>query len=282
MRKNNEVVISGAFEDLEALMSSAKEIIALAEQFAKQTDNQSGASSEESALLAQSASELGLITTKDMLGSGGNSQTLYLTELARNLAEFLMDDRTGVLKKAGGILTLVDLWAIFNRARNGIELVSPNDFEQATRLWESLRLPVRRRRFKSGILVVQGTERTEERTVKALLEWLSDLQEVPPEDEVSWDWMAWGVGVTAMDVASRFGWSVGVAGEELEMAEERGAVCREDSPGGVRYWRNWIVEVRDEEEDGMAWKPESEEQRVGERNVADEELSRDLERHFGI
>jgi hypothetical protein len=67
------------------------------------------------------------------------------------------------------------------------------------------------------------------------------------------------------------------------MAEERGAVCREESPGGVRYWRNWILEVRDEEEDGMAWKPESEEQRkVRERNLADEELSRDLERHFGI
>jgi len=38
MRKNNEVVIGNAFEDLEALMASAKEIIALAESFARQSN----------------------------------------------------------------------------------------------------------------------------------------------------------------------------------------------------------------------------------------------------
>lgn len=241
LTKNNEVAIGTAFEDLETLMASAKEIVALAEQFAKQTNGHSG-SSEESALLASSATALGLVTTKDMLSTSTGSQNLYLTELARNLAEFLTDDRTSILRKHGGIVSLIDLWAIFNRARNGIELVSPADFKQATELWEKLQLPVRLRKFKSGVLVVEGTDRTDEKTCKALLVWLASLHQAAFDDkEVGWDRQQWGVGVTAKDVATHFGWSIGVATEELEMAEERGALCREEGVEGLKFWENWLV-----------------------------------------
>jgi ESCRT-II complex subunit VPS36 len=240
MRKNNEVVIGNAFEDLEALMASAKEIVALAESFVRQMDGSVNGSAEASALLAQSASALGLVTTKDMLGGGSSSETLYLSELSRNLAEFLTEDAHGVFRKAGGIISLVDLWAIFNRARGGVELVSPMDFEKAARLWEKLKLPVRLRQFKSGVLVVQASDRTDEKTIKSLLGWLKDLHSFPPDKDVPWDWREFGRGATALDAAERFGWSIGVATEELEMAEERGALCREESVEGLKFWENWI------------------------------------------
>jgi ESCRT-II complex subunit VPS36 len=244
MRKNNELVIGTAFEDLEALMASAKEIIALAETFARQVKGGSGTSTaSENALLADSLSQLGLIATKDIVGSSssaGGSDSLYLSELARTLAEFLTDDRRGVLRKAGGIMSLVDLWAAFNRARGGVELVSPADFEKAAQLWEKLGLPVRLRTFKSGVKVVQGKDRTDETTIKALLAWLRDLHEFPPEREVPWDWRMFGRGVTARDVAERFGWSIGVAEEELEMAEDRGVLCREEGIEGLKFWENFI------------------------------------------
>ncbi|KAJ0163993.1 Vacuolar protein-sorting-associated protein 36 [Colletotrichum tanaceti] len=236
MRKNNEVMIGSAFEDLDALMASAKEIVALAERFARQNG---GSGAEANALLAESASQLGLVTTKDIVG-GSSSETLYLSELSRNLAEFLTDDARGVLKKAGGIINLVDLWAMFNRARGGVELVSPMDFEKASQMWESLKLPVRLRKFKSGVLVVQSSERTDETTIKALVSWLDDLHEFPPEKELAWDWRQFGRGVTARDAAERFGWSIGVAEEELEMAEERGVLCREDGIEGLKFWKNYI------------------------------------------
>ncbi|KAI0200026.1 EAP30/Vps36 family-domain-containing protein [Astrocystis sublimbata] len=242
-RKNNERMIGSSFEDLEALMASAKEIVALAESFARQVGTGTdSATAEANALLAESASQLGLVTTKDIVGgrSGSSSESLYLSELSRNLAEFLTDDARGVLKKAGGIMSLVDLWAMFNRARGGVELVSPNDFEKAARLWEKLKLPVRLRTFKSGVMVVQSRDRTDETTIKALLTWLSDLHEIPPERDVPWDWQMFGRGVTAHDVAERFGWSIGVAEEELEMAEERGVLCREEDLEGVKYWENFI------------------------------------------
>ncbi|OAA60793.1 vacuolar protein-sorting-associated protein 36 [Cordyceps fumosorosea ARSEF 2679] len=239
--KNNELLIGSAFEDLEALMASAKEVIALAERFSLQKGSGNGGSfsAEENAILAESASQLGLVTTKDMLGGGG-SESLYLSELARNLAEFLTDDTRSVLKKAGGILTLVDLWAMFNRARGGVELVSPLDFEKAARLWESLKLPLRLRTFRSGVMVVQGRDRTDEITIKALLTWLQDLHEFPPDREVLWDWRAFGRGVTAQEAAERFGWSLGVAEEELLMAEEHGALCREEGLEGLKFWKNYI------------------------------------------
>ncbi|KAK7748584.1 Vacuolar protein-sorting-associated protein 36 [Cytospora paraplurivora] len=239
VQKNNELVIGTAFEDLEALMASAKEIVALAESFSRSTNGGPG-SSEANALLAESASQLGLVTTKDIVGGGGSNESLYLSELARNLAEFLTDDARGVLRKAGGIISLVDLWAMFNRARGGVELVSPMDFEKAARLWETLKLPVRLRTFKSGVMVVQSMDRTDESTIKTILAWMRDLHEIPPEKEVPWDWQEFGRGVTAREAAERFGWSIGVAEEELEMAEERGALCREEGIEGLKFWENYI------------------------------------------
>lgn len=232
--KNNELVIGNAFEDLEALMASAKEIIALAETFRGSSGSGSNAVAEA----------LGLVATKDMLGGGSASESLYVSQLARNLAEFLTDDARGVLRKAGGIISLVDLWAMFNRARGGVELVSPLDFEKAARQWEALKLPVRLRQFKSGVLVVQGSDRTDEKTIKTLLSWLADLHVFPPEREVAWDWKLFGRGVTAQDAAERFGWSIGIAEEELEMAEEKGALCREEGIEGTKYWENWLDDTQ--------------------------------------
>jgi ESCRT-II complex subunit VPS36 len=250
LRKNNELIIGNAFEDLSALMASAKEIVALAETFAKQSrggseSDSADPSSDPTALLSQ----LNFVTTRDMLGNSPASSTLYLAELARQLAEFLTDDTRGILRSSGGIISLVDLWALFNRARGGVELVSPTDFADATAQFERLQLPVRLRKFKSGLAVVQGRDRTDEKTTKALLDWLERLQAIPPDEEtdgvegktVLWDWQTWGYGVTALEAAERFGWSVGVASEELEMAEERGALCREEGVEGVKWWVNHLV-----------------------------------------
>ncbi|KAI5200993.1 Vps36-domain-containing protein [Aureobasidium subglaciale] len=253
LRKNNEFVIGSAFEDLEALMTSAKEVIAMAERFRSQNsngDNDNDANAEAASLLL----DMGLVTTKDMLSGSGADRT-YIAELSRNLAEFLTDDKRGVLRREGGIMSLVDLWAVFNRTRNGIELVSPMDFERAATMWDTLRLPIRLRRFRSGLLVVQGRDRTDDKTVASLLSWLKDLHSIPPSmsntseygavtgPSVTWDWQQFGRGVTAQETAERFGWSVGVATEELEMAEERGALCREQGLDGVRFWENFFSEI---------------------------------------
>lgn len=236
-RKNNEVVIGTAFEDLEALMASAKEIVALAEKFAVESGK---SAPEANSVLSESAAALGMVTTRDKLNSGSDS--LYISELSRNLAEHLTDDRKGILRAEGGIMSLVDLWAVFNRSRNGVELVSPLDFHKAAQMWEKLSLPVRLRRFKSGFLVVQISDWNDEKTIKQLKAWLQQLQQEALSEESSSEISQFGCGVDAQETAQRFGWSVGVATEELEMAEDKGVLCREEGVGGLRFWRNYLVE----------------------------------------
>jgi hypothetical protein len=239
-RRNNEVVIGNAFEDLEALMASAKQIVALAETLARESGIASDeTSAETTAVLSESAAALGMVTTKDMLGSSASN--LYLSELSRNLAEYLTDDRKGVLQKEGGIMSLIDLWAVFNRSRNGVELVSPSDFQRAAELWEKLKLPVRLRRFKSGLLVVQRYDWSDEKTLRQLQDWMAEFRQIPPVDPVPWDWRLFGRPVTAQEAALRFGWSVGVAAEELEMAEDKGIFCREEGIEGLKFWTNFIT-----------------------------------------
>lgn len=240
-RKNNEIVLGNAFEDLEALMASAKDIVALADRFATELGSEMGARGASSdPLLSQSAAALGMVTTKDLLGD--NSNPLYISELARHLAEYATDDRSGILRRQGGAMSLVDLWALFNRSQNGVELVSPSDFHKAAEAWDRLGLPVKLRRFKSGLLVVQRRDASDERTISQINEWLNFLRRCEPDPSPPWEWPQYGVGVTALQAAAKFGWSLGVAVEELEMAEERGALCREEGVEGLKFWLNFLTE----------------------------------------
>ncbi|KAK6496486.1 hypothetical protein TWF481_002502 [Arthrobotrys musiformis] len=241
LRMNNQRAIAGAFEDLEALMSRAKEIIALAENFATQlADNPSLANSDAKEALNQSAALLALrptdfSVTKDQISSSSSSLSLYHAELARSIADFLADDRRSILKKEGGAITLVDLWAVYNRAR-GIELISPSDLESAAKLFDKLQLPVRLRQFKSGLLVVQERNRTDEKVARSVLAWLEELSSTEALDTAVN--INWGKSVLAKDAAEKFGWSIAVAIEELEMVEERGELVRDTSFEGVRWWKS--------------------------------------------
>lgn len=241
-RKINETVLGNAFEDLEALMASAKDVVALAEKFAIESRTDLGNNGAMSSpLLSQSAAAMGMVATKDVLGDSSN--TLYFSELARRLAEYVTDERGGgVLHAQGGTMSLVDLWAMFNRSQNGVELVSPADFHKAAQTWETLGLPIRLRQFKSGLLVVQRRNWTDEKTIGELTSWLRSLQRTDLEDPPAWDWATYGCGVTIPQTAAKFGWSLGVATEELEMAEEKGALCREEGVEGLKFWLNYLTE----------------------------------------
>ena len=98
---------------------------------------------------------------------------MYNEELARQLAEFLQK----VLERTSGMIALIDVYCVFNRARGVGEmivfdtiapscpdqllspnkaLISPEDLQNACAAFERLRLPLRLRKFDSGLLVVQS------------------------------------------------------------------------------------------------------------------------------
>ncbi|CAN6606186.1 vacuolar protein-sorting-associated protein 36 [Trichomonascus vanleenenianus] len=228
--QKTQKVLGSALEDLSSLMTQAKEVVKLAETYAKylaKQQDEGGDTSARKALL-ESSQALGLnssIVTKEM----AHGEETFHTELARQLAEFL--DTNGVLRREGGVISLVDLFALYNRAR-GIDLISPHDLLGACEMFAKLNLPIRLRRFESGVLVVQEAYRTRQNMVKSILQWIRALE----------PWQA-EVGVSAQDASVKFGWSFTVAVEELEMAEKEGALCRDEQISGVRFFENLILPV---------------------------------------
>jgi ESCRT-II complex subunit VPS36 len=120
IKEQNDAVLKSSFQDLEALMARAKDLSVLAEQFASKLSSLPSSSSNDARLaLRESTEALGLstpIVTKEIAGG----QDAYWSELARQIAEFLTstEGRTeSILKREGGIIPLIDLFAIYNRAR---------------------------------------------------------------------------------------------------------------------------------------------------------------------
>ena len=125
LRLQNDAVLQSSFQDLEALMARAKDMAGLAEQLAGKLATLPASTSANDARLAlrESTELLGLntpIVTKEIAGG----QDAYWSELARQIAEFLTstESRKGqakksILKQEGGIISLIDLFAIYNRVR---------------------------------------------------------------------------------------------------------------------------------------------------------------------
>ncbi|OMJ13685.1 Vacuolar protein-sorting-associated protein 36 [Smittium culicis] len=62
------------------------------------------------------------------------------------LEEFVM--------KSNGIVLVIDAYCLYNRAR-GVSLVYPQDFIDACNLFHELKLPLKLRKFRSGLLAIQ-------------------------------------------------------------------------------------------------------------------------------
>ena len=74
----------------------------------------------------------------------------YFTELAREVEKFAF----GVLDKCGGVLALVDIYCMYNRAR-GTDLISPEDLIIACEKMNEVSQRVMLRTFTSGVKVLQ-------------------------------------------------------------------------------------------------------------------------------
>lgn len=256
-RQQNQEVLGEALEDLNALMARAKEVVKLAEDYSKYLEKQEANSNTEAAAeaakarkaLQYSTQALGLLqttgaVTKDNLAD----ETLYHSELARQLAEFLADNSAtgepGVLSREGGVITLFDLFAVYNRAR-GVSLVSPRDLQQACDLLADLKLPITLRTFNSGLQVVQESYRTPDVIIRNLLELIhkkerehsGNIYNGGDDDVLS------SAGISAIHVSNKLKWSVMISTEELELAEQRGVLCRDEQLSGTTFYENKIPEV---------------------------------------
>ena|SRR5271170_5431807 len=124
----NDAVLQSSFNNLEQLMARAKDLTALAELASKLSSTPSSSASDARVALRESTELLGLntpIVTKEIAGG----EEAYWAELARQVAEFLtsVDRGSGesILRREGGIVPLIDLFVIYNRARGVGNTLSP-------------------------------------------------------------------------------------------------------------------------------------------------------------
>lgn len=132
MWESTDKSLQDAFQDLNALMGKAKEMVALADKMRQKLLSGSAAHTNDEEMGSKQEMQdwllrVGIISpvTKESAGA------LYHQQLSRQLADFVILP----LEKAGGMIALIDVYCLFNRAR-GTELISPEDLLQACALWE--------------------------------------------------------------------------------------------------------------------------------------------------
>ncbi|ONK61675.1 uncharacterized protein A4U43_C08F32410 [Asparagus officinalis] len=163
---------------------------------------------------------IGIISpvTKESAGA------MYHQQLSRQLADFVKLP----LEKAGGMMAVIDIYCLFNRAR-GTELISPEDLLQACALWEKIDVPVMLRKFDSGVMVIQNKAHSDEEVFARI----KSLAEKPD---------ALRTGISPSDAALTLGIAPALAKEHLLTAETKGLLCRDISPDGFRFYANLFIE----------------------------------------
>ena len=113
---HNDLTLGASFDDLTALMTRAQELIKLSESLASRLASGNTVSSSSNAArdaLRRSTQVLGLTSPAITREIAGDKDTFH-NELAKELSDFLQD---GLLRREGGMITLIDLFAFYNRAR---------------------------------------------------------------------------------------------------------------------------------------------------------------------
>ncbi|KAJ1981891.1 Vacuolar protein-sorting-associated protein 36 [Dimargaris cristalligena] len=198
--------LSEAFQDLGALQAKASQMVTLAETLMVKTNRdltqspqphgspaRSDTSSYPSSITMASGTDSGSANFKSWLFNLGiespvtrdSAGTIYHQELAKELEEFLEN----ILFRFGGIMTLVDVYCLFNRAR-GVALVSPEDIFKACQSFESHGLSLRLRRFPSGLLAVQSSEQSDHEVAERFGQYLRTFGAMTAAELASYEQMA--------------------------------------------------------------------------------------------
>lgn len=169
-REEKKRMADGAFDDLEALMSKAGELVALIERYSTALEKSKVEDEEpdEEEEFNRVLNDIGIVNPVTKRSAGSR----YHEALAIELSEFLQGSLASHSK--AGMITLPDLYCIANRAR-GTALVSPNDLYQACESFGTLKLPYVLKKLASGVMVVQSASH-EDGTIVADLKMLIEVK----------------------------------------------------------------------------------------------------------
>ncbi|KAG6610146.1 putative vacuolar protein-sorting-associated protein [Phytophthora cinnamomi] len=218
-QKETSELAAAAFSDLANLMLKARDMVSLIERY---VDTQKAA--EDGRSTADREEDINKLSSL-MLDMGitspvtrENSGAAYYEQLARQLAEYLGDH----MPRNGGIMTLSDIYCMFNRAR-GVELVSPDDLHHAALLQKKLKLGYSVRKFPGGLIVLQTDSHREDKVAERLAKMAQKSS---------------SGYITSTDVSVEMHTSFPLAWEYLKVAEELGELCRDETFEGTNFYPN--------------------------------------------
>lgn len=222
--------------DVEILMKEATELVKIIRRYAatlerKQRD-ESGVYSDgkkvseedeaDAARLGEMLESMGMasaLSKKQAAGGGGKG--VYYQTLARQLCDFLRHGNR--LIEAGGMMTLTDVYCLFNRAR-GTNMIAPEDLLKALHWMKELNLGMSKREFPSGVVVIQDDSFDDDVMAENL-------------KKLAFDSEGKG-GMMALDVSRSLKVSAMLATEQLLNAERMGYLCRDVTLEGMRFFPN--------------------------------------------
>ncbi|KAJ1632352.1 EAP30/Vps36 family-domain-containing protein [Pavlovales sp. CCMP2436] len=197
-----------AFSDLETLAAHAKEMVDLAERLGAR----GRAGGREDAV--EQAEEQAVLERFGLFGIASPvTRASHGAAFHRELALQVADFTEAPLTANHGVLSLTDVYCLFNRAR-GTEMVSPSDLLTACELLSELALPARLVTFSSGALALRLLRNNEEDLEAKIVQ----LACCP-------------AGVSAVEVGLSTGISLLLANEYLLTLEQQRRLCRDGKRG---------------------------------------------------
>ena len=157
------------------------------------------------------ASDFSTQVSKDTSGK------MYHQALAQEIEKFL----NTIIDKFGGVVGLVDLYCMYNRAR-GTDLISPDDLSIACQKMHQSSTRFMMKTYPSGVVTVQSKMFNEAAYYQRLAQTIQ----------------ASNGGMSANKLAEKMNVNVILMKEHLQAAEANGAVCTDESVEGIQYYEN--------------------------------------------
>lgn len=212
-----------AFADLGQLMEKAAEMVALAGQF-----RSAQRSSAEEGDFRDYMVSMGIASPVTRANAGSD----FHTQLARELDRVL----PGALARGGGMLTLPDVFCLFNRAR-ATELISPEDLLKACTLLDTVGAGISYHAFESGVKVLKSADFDNATVTTRLVEMAEAAADANGGPRSG--------ALTAVRAAEALGISVVVAKEHLLAGEDALALARDASVEGLTFFVDRFDEFLD-------------------------------------
>lgn len=211
----SQATLSEAFTDIDKLMAKASELVKLSTLISAKIVQKEGDAEYEQ--FQQIVASLGIQSPSIRRGQMG-----YEAELGRQLADIaqrLLD------VKRTKMLPLVDLYCYYNKARGGIDLISPADFSTTARNeWPRIpNCPVQCTMIGS-VMVVQSADLTEESILKTMRDCVMTGR---PLNSLRW------AEIAKVPLV--------IAKEQLVLGERVGVVVKDVTLASTEYYANLIL-----------------------------------------